>query len=140
MNFKLLGIISKNTKKQKAIKIPAKIEQALKEAAGLQIAAEEVDTSTGFNSVQYYINSLDWQIRGMFNKESVMSYKCNDSELVLTLSSGHRIRITSTNLREHQRYEIWLGKEKLVDAIAKPARFQPGKEPKNFNNNQNKKV
>lgn len=113
MTFKLMGILTGSHKQKKttsAKPIPKRIVQELQTLHDLVTDTEfeeKEDAKTAINSIQYNINSLDHQMRGMFHKGNVMSYKQNDSELVLTLLNDTRIVITSSHLKDHQHYQIF---------------------------------
>lgn len=155
MTFKLLGVLT-GSQKDKAIKaleakakksstISQRFKSALDEIQALNLNIEDTEYKTAEGSLQWFINGLDWQIKRLFNRDNIKSYKVTSSALILDLVGGVRIMAEPSHIKDHQRYRIWGPKtfnytrfnfdgtsthiikhEKkalLIDADAKPQRF-----------------
>lgn len=97
------------------VKIKPKYAKAAKEAfKGLPVVEAvnevvEANIPTAYDSLQYHINSLDWQIKSLMHRGNVLSFKMNDKELTIVLSTKYRI-----TMRLNGQVKIPKGKGKTI--------------------------
>lgn len=113
-------------------KISRKYQDMLQQVETLDITAT-TDSGTAWNSFQYYLNSLDWEIKSLINKGKIKSLVSNDAELTITLVSNYRITaklcgavILGKDTQYKHRYCIYDSKRNTVLDVTKvPALNEP---------------
>ncbi len=95
--FTLLSTLVANRIKggaKPAKKINPKILNQLEDKELKALAIDAKESGTQYNSIQYHINSLDWEIKKLIHKDNVKSIKVDAVITVITLVSGFRITVS----------------------------------------------